>query len=114
MAKQQAESSNLKRFEAPEHIFGPGKWVMRRRKIKLKVQEEIRNWPEDDVDGFFAFLARLIPQWNLDDCETGEPLPNPEDDPSVFGELDIEEELPWVMGLLNPSPAASTAKSGRR
>jgi len=95
------------RFEAPEEIFGEDKWVERRRKIKLKVQDQILNWSNDDYEGLCAFLATLVPRWNLDDFDTGEPLAYPEDDPTVFGELDQEEEFPWVMELLNPQKASS-------
>ncbi len=95
------------RFEAPAEIFGPDKWVERRRKIKLKVQDRILNWPNDDFEGLCGYLAILIPRWNLDDCETDELLACPEDDPTVFGELDQEEEFPWVMELLNPQKASS-------
>ncbi len=105
--KAQKVVADTIRFEAPVEIFGEGKWVERRRKIKLKVQDQILNWPSDDYEGLCTFLATLVPRWNLDDCETGEPLACPEDDSMIFGELDQEEEFPWVMELLNPQKASS-------
>ena len=91
----------LKRFDAPEDIFGPGKWVKRKPKLKVKTVNRLKKWDETDETGFYAEVARLIPEWNLDDCETGEPLAQPRDNPAIFDELELAHEFKWVFGLLN-------------
>jgi hypothetical protein len=94
-------NGHLKQFDAPEDIFGPGKYVKRLPKLKTKTVDRLKKWNEKDETGFYQEVARLIPEWNLDDCETGEPLPQPKDDPSVFTELEVAQEFKWVFGLLN-------------
>ncbi len=89
-------------FECPEDIFGAGKYIRRKRFMKVKVVRKIQSAvTESEV---FETLAQYIVEWNLDDVETGEPLAQPYQNPEVFDELDILEQFPWILDTLFLNP----------
>ena len=102
MSEQKKWSFPVRRFECPADIFGPGKYVVRKRYMKEKVARHIRQTADDEE--VYAILAEYIVEWNLDDPDTGEPLPQPYQNPEVFGELDVLEQLPWLLETLFARP----------
>jgi len=92
----------VRRFDCPEEVFGPGKHILRKRFMKVKVVRKIQNAVTEKQ--VFEILAKYVVEWNLDDVETGEPLAQPYDNPEVFDELDILEQFPWILETLFLNP----------
>ena len=89
-------------FDCPEQIFGKGKWIERKRFMKVKTVRKIQSAvTEQEV---FDLLAQYIVAWNLDDVETGEPLAQPYQNEEVFDEVDILEQFPWILETLFLNP----------
>jgi len=95
MSKEELE---LRWFDCPEELFGAGKRVARKRFIK--VRERARLFGVRSSEEVVAFLAEYVVEWNLDDFETGEPLDQPVGNPEVFSELDVFEQVPWLIRVL--------------
>jgi len=91
-----------RRFDCPEEIFGAGKYITRKRFMKVKAVRAIQSAAtEAEV---FKLLAQYVVEWNLDDVETEEPLAQPYQHPEVFDELDILEQFPWILETLFLNP----------
>jgi len=91
-----------RKFTCLEDVFGAGKYILRKRFMKVKAVRKIQNAvTEDEV---FKLLAQYVVEWNLDDVETGEPLAQPYQNPEVFDEIDILEQFPWVLETLFHNP----------
>ena len=91
-----------RRFDCPEDVFSAGKYICRKRFMKVKMVRKIQGAvTESEV---FKLLAQYVVEWNLDDVETGEPLAQPYQNPEVFDELDILEQFPWILETLFLNP----------
>lgn len=103
-------------LEAPEEIFDvEGATIERRKRIPLWRVDAMRT--AQSSEEVYEQMAAIFPAWNgIVDVETGEPLPNPEDDPSVFGRLDKMEQMPWLGVQIGtqPDPNASRSRKGRK
>jgi len=101
-----------RRVECPAPIFGPDKYLIRKRHIKTrsirKLEDSIKV--NQDFDECYGILARYTLEWNIDDCETGEPLPQPHNNPDVFDDLDTGEQFAWLMNEVYLSPNFPTPK----
>lgn len=102
----------------PEDVFDvEDAVIIRRKRIPVWRIDELFSIRESEVPDrtaqLYASAAELIPRWQgVIDCDTGEELANPEDDPSVFSRLDVTEQWPWIMNEgLRYSP---NSKKGRR
>ena len=95
-----------RKFDCPQDLFGEGKFIIRKRRIKTKVvrQMEAAVKTRMDFGELYELMARYTIEWNLDDIDSGEPLPQPYENSAVFDELDSGEQLPWVVNIvfLNP------------
>ena len=95
-----------RRLDCPPDMFGEDKFVTRKRRIKTKVvrQMEAAVKTRMDFGELYELMARYTIEWNLDDIDSGEPLPQPYENPEVFDELDSGEQLPWLVNtvFLNP------------
>lgn len=97
---------------APADIFDAEDVVIfRRKRITVARVDAVRSaQTSEDV---YKNLAVIFPKWeNVLDAETGEPLPNPEDDYLAFSRLDSIEQLPWFSEQMNPN--AGNRGKGRR
>ena len=69
--------------------------IHRLRRIKVKRIDQLRN--SQNTEELYKHLAIIFPSWhNVVGCETGESLPHPSDDPTVFDRIDNLEQLPWL------------------
>jgi len=59
-------------------------------------EEAIQGEDETRLQRYFSDLARIVPAWEFTDRE-GKPLPQPEQDSSVFDRLD-DETMRWLLG----------------
>jgi len=106
-AKERMEESSTfsfptRRFDCPEDVFGKGKYILRKRFMKVKAVRKIQAASvETEV---FKVLAQYVVEWNLDDVETGGPLAQPYQNPDVFDEVDILEQFPWILETLFLNP----------
>jgi len=75
---------------------------LRKRFMKVRVVRAIKS--ATDEKQVFDILAQYIVAWNLDDVETGDPLPQPYQNPEVFDDLDILEQFPWILDTLFLNP----------
>ena len=102
-------------MNAPESIFDvEGAVIYRRKRVPVWRVDELRT--SETPEEVYSRLANLVPRWEgVVDCETGEPLANPEDDPSVFGHLDSREQMPWISAQLGVrrDPNGSTSPQGQ-
>ena len=107
MAEEKRELPT-RRFNCPADLFGPGKFIDRRRFIKTRNITALENAikVDQDLQKAHGIMARYIAEWNLDDCETGEPLPQPGENPDVFNDVDTGEQLVWIVNevFLSPNP----------
>lgn len=93
-------------FKCPERIFdGPDFYVVRRKRVKVSAIEELMSVTL--ADGC-AILAEYYLDWNLADPVSGEPLDNPHENPAVFAQLDVTEQLPWLAAQLRVPGNAAT------
>lgn len=78
-----------------------GATAERRRRVSVQRVNDlhaIRKASGDESD-LYAALADIWPRWDgVIDVDTGEPLPNPEDDPGVFRRIDMGDQLGWLVG----------------
>lgn len=92
----------------PEEIWDvEGATVKRRKRISVARMDDLQDIAQEaqDPEALYSNLAELIPSWEgVLDVETGEPLPDPQDDPMVFSRVDITEQFPWLMELLKMTP----------
>lgn len=102
----------------PEEVFDVnGAFIIRRKRIptyRVDALFQIRQSDDPDkTQKLYAAVAEFFPRWQgVVDCETGETLPNPEDDPTVFSRLDVTEQWPWIMNTgLTYSP---NSRKGQR
>lgn len=95
-----------RKFDCPEELFGEGKFIVRRRRIKTRVirQMEAEIKPPLNFVELYGLLSQYTVEWNLDDVDSGEPLPQPHGNTDVFDELDFAEQLIWIINtvFLNP------------
>ena len=91
-----------RKFACPPEIFGEGKYILRKRFMKVKAVRAIQSAISEKQ--VFDLLAQYIVEWNLDDVETGEPLTQPHQNPDAFDDLDILEQFPWLLETLFINP----------
>ena len=86
-----------------------GAFILRRKRVPVHLMDSIRSATnEADV---FNKVAQIVPEWSgVLDVETGEPLPNPSDDPDVFKQLDLIEQLPWIREQLSTRPNGKASR----
>lgn len=103
-------------LKAPENIFDvEGATIMRRKRIPLWRVDAMRI--AESSEEVYEQMAACFPRWEgIVDVETGEPLPNPEDDPTVFSKLDKMEQMPWLGQQIGtqPDPNGSRSRRGRK
>jgi len=112
--------------EFPAHDEGMGIWVPKR--VKRRHQRELREiartagLPADDpkhIDREKAdevtngWIREVGIEWNWLDHETGEPLPQPSEDPDVLEELS-EDEIVFIIthafdGTVIPPPSSTAS-----
>ena len=71
----------------------------------------------ESSDVVYECLASFFPEWDgIIDVETGEPLANPSEDPSVFGRIDRFEQLPWFAQQIQvrPAPNGNRSRQGQK
>jgi len=90
-------------IQAPEHIFDTKNAVIYRvRRVPAYRVDEMRT--SKNSDDVYRHLANFFPEWDgVIDPETGDALPNPKDDYTVFSRLDVTEQLPWINSQLAPN-----------
>lgn len=94
-------------IECPEEPFdvrgeGEGVSITRRKRIAIWRIDDLKSTREPAE--MYRKLADLVPRWsNVRDVETGEPLPDPEGDPTVFTRLSFDQ-LTWISQALKMSP----------
>lgn len=97
-------------IEAPGAIFDVSDGlVFRLRRVPVALVDEFAG--ADSGEAACAVLARIFPRWKqILDVQTGEPLPNPSEDPSVFMRVDAVEQLPWFGEQIRarPNPTLAT------
>jgi len=97
MAEDQAPF-RVRKVNCPPGIFGEGAYVERRRFIKTRQIQELEAVIQSgDLAKIGEALAGYVWRWQIEDCETGEQLPQPYQNPDAFGELDYTEQLSWIM-----------------
>lgn len=107
----------LIKIECPPDIFDvEDAYVMRRKRVPVYRVDQIRQAVQSEEA--YDALAFIFPEWEgIVDVETGEPMPNPSDDPSVFGKLDRLEQLPWFAQQIQANkndPNAQRSRRGRK
>lgn len=109
--KKTADNAKLVMFDCPPELFDvDGAYVMRRKRVPVWRVNAIKEVKRDE--DLYTHLAVLIPCWQgVVDVDTGELLPNPEEDQAVFDRLDVVEQLPWLAEILQRRPG--DPKSGR-
>lgn len=87
----------------PPDVFDvPDASIKRRKRIAVWRMDEIGRCKS--TDELYPLLKEVIPEWtNVCDAETGEPLPNPKEDHTVFGKLDSEQQR-WLSDVLKVLP----------
>lgn len=86
----------------PADIFDTEGGVIYRAKRISAARIDALRMSSNSVE-LYENLAVIYPRWEgVTSAETGEPLPNPEDDPTVFNHLDALEQLPWISEQLRP------------
>jgi len=92
------------RIDCPPELFdAEDAFVMRRKRVPVYRVNAIKSATQDDQ--LYKDLAVVFPKWQgITDVETGDELPNPEDDPTVFSRLDLFEQLPWFGDMLQVKP----------
>lgn len=103
MNEEKTNSIALVEIPCPPELFETENAYIERRK-------RIPVWKIDDLklskssQEMYTKVAPLIPRWvGVRDCETGELLPNPEEDPTVIGRLDMEQQQ-WLGDTLRMLP----------
>lgn len=94
-----------RRVDCPSTIFGEGAYFLRKRFIKTRQIQVLESVVQSgDLGKINKLLAEYVWQWNIVDAETGDPLPQPYQNPDAFGELDYGEQLSWVLqkGFFEP------------
>lgn len=97
MSKKKADQ-NLIEIPLPEDIFDvPGASVSRSKRVSFQKVVEIRK--KSRTTGVpWQELAEIYPEWHgVIDATTGEPLPNPSEDPMIFAQLDYADQVPWFV-----------------
>lgn len=102
---------------APEEVFDvEGATITRRKRISvaaIDAMDQIRR-TGNDVNALYRAMAELIPEWDgILHVDTGEPLPNPKEDPAAFAGLDVTEQLPWLGEVLKMNPGKLRKAQGR-
>ena len=102
MSKQ--KKGKLVQIDCPPELFdAEDAYVMRRKRVPVYRVNAIKSATQDEQ--LYQDLAGVFPEWHgITDVETGEELPNPEDDPTVFSRLDLFEQLPWFGEMLQVKP----------
>lgn len=90
-----SKTSKTVTIKLPEEIFGPDATAERRSPLRVRHVRRIGVLQQDRSPETFDLLsdelAQVWPAWNILDPETGEPLPQPQDDPAVFMELEVDQ-----------------------
>lgn len=116
MNESNRERVKLVRVDCPPEIFDvEGAYILRRKRVAVwKLDAVIATKPGQE-DQAYKLIAELVPQWHgVVDVDTGENLPNPEDDPSVMSKIDVEQFL-WLNEALRilPGKLAKSTTNGR-
>lgn len=95
----------LVQIDCPPEIFdAPDAYILRRKRCPVAKLDAMKT--SKTAEELYDHMADLIPQWhNIVDVETGELLPNPEEDPQVFGRIDAFEQLVWLSEKLQVKPS---------
>ena len=120
MSKTSQNTIPLIRIDCPPDVFDTeGAYIMRRRRVSVARLDALddmarrRNKSEAEQAEMYQMMVAIIPQWHgVMDPDTGEALPDPEDDPTVFRRLDALEQLPWMSKAMRTA-AGNLAGSGR-
>lgn len=96
-------------IDLPEDVFDTsGATIERRKRIAVAKFDQIQALTKDPKakpEQMYQLLAEMIPRWDgVLSVETDEPLPNPEEDHTVFQWLDMTEQLPWLIEVCQMSP----------
>lgn len=105
--------TNLIRIDCPPEIFDvEGAYIMRTRRVPVWVVDALKD--AKSKEEVYPLMAMIVPQWvGVVDPMTGELLMQPEDDPTVFGRLDLHEQYTWVARQFQVNPKNGTAQSGQ-
>lgn len=117
---KQKTTENLVRIDCPHEIFDvDGAYILRLRRVtvaRLDSLDELarrRNKTDEEQAEMYRMMADIIPGWEgVLHPDTGDPLPNPDDDPTVFKQLDALEQLPWISRAMRTNPG-NPLRSGR-
>lgn len=107
------EKVTLIRVDCPSATFdlaeGEEVYIKRRKRIAIWRIDEINA--SKSSEEMYKKLAILIPEWKgVCDCETGDALANPGEDPSVFGHIDFDQ-MTWLSEIIKAGPG-KLRKSG--
>lgn len=101
---ERSQRVKLVTIPCPAEIFDvEGAYIQRRKRVPVWMVDEMKGFSK--ADDIYPLLARIVPRWHgVTDPETGEALADPQDDPLVFGKLDIFEQFPWLVEQLQVTP----------
>lgn len=102
-AKKKKSGPVLVRVDLPPEIFDvEGAFVMRRKRIPVEKIDQMRAAKESAQ--IYGHMAYFMPKWSgLVDCE-GDPIEKqPEENPGIFGTLDVTEQFPYLVELVKSS-----------
>lgn len=84
----------------PEELFdAPDAVVRRRKRVSVALVNKIRQLARGAAgESLWQALADVYPAWEgVCDVDTGEALPNPQEDPLAFIHLDYTEQVAWFI-----------------
>lgn len=99
---QKTNNPAVIKIELPEEVFdAPDAVIYRLKRVSVARIDALRS--AQTAQEVYKNLAVIYPRWSgVLDSETGEELPSPEADPTVFERLDSLEQLPWLNEQLRP------------
>lgn len=88
----------------PADIFDvEGAYIQRRKRVPVWMVDELKG--SKSAAAIYPLMAQIVPRWHgVADPVTGEALPDPQDDPTVFSKLDVFEQFPWLVERLQVNP----------
>lgn len=101
---ERGQQVKLVRIDCPPEIFDvDGAYILRRKRVPIYMIDAIKD--SGSADETYAMMAQLVPRWSgVIDVVTGEKLPHPEDDPTVFSKLDMIEQIKWIIESTQKNP----------
>jgi len=94
-----------RRVNCPSDVFGKDAYFLRKRFIKTRQIQILEGIVQSgDLNKVHEELAKYVLEWNVKDAETGDPLPQPYQNPDALAELDFGEQLSWILqkGFFEP------------